>query len=151
MSSAVRPGHARRLECLSAAWGSSKDNVFTASSATVRLSPSTAHGIAATTDTSAANTTSAWSPWRVIRMDRSSFTSDARAAIDLPYIVVACIDDIKGWQHEILTQRPRLKLASKDRCDRHERSVRGGCTASMQTALSGRFEPGTSNRRSPSQ
>jgi len=88
MSSAFRPGHARRFECLSAAWRPSEDGAFTASKPTVRLSPSSAHGMAATTDTSAETATLARSPWRTIRMDSSSFTSDAMATMDIPDIVV---------------------------------------------------------------
>ena len=88
MSIAFRPGHARRFECLSAAWRPSEDGAFTASKPTVRPSPSSAHGMAATTDTSAAKATLAMSPWRTIRMDRSSFTSDAMETMDIRHKVV---------------------------------------------------------------
>ena len=92
MSSAFRPGHARRFESLSAAWRPSEDGAFTASKPTVRFSPSTAHGMAATTDPSAATATLARSPWRTIRMERSSFTSDAMGTMDILHIVgtLAC-------------------------------------------------------------
>ncbi|EDP61654.1 hypothetical protein BAL199_18461 [alpha proteobacterium BAL199] len=51
--------------------------------------------MAATTDTSAATATLARSPWRPIRMDRSSFTSDAMATMDIPDIVGAVTEHVK--------------------------------------------------------
>ena len=96
MSSALRPGHARRFECLSAAWRPSGDGVFTASKPTVRPNPSSAHGMAATTDTSAATATLARSPWRTICMDRSSFTSDVTATMDMVNLMVSRSCHFKG-------------------------------------------------------
>jgi hypothetical protein len=65
--------------------GPPSDGAFTASEATVGLRPSTAHGIAANTDTLAANATLARSPRLSIRNDASSFTSDAKTIMDTTY------------------------------------------------------------------
>ena len=99
MSSARRPGRPRRFVCLSAAWGPPKGRVFAASKATVRLGPSTAHGQAATTDTSAATATSARSPWRAIRMDRSSFISHTMPTMD-----ATRLGALRSWFKMLLSQ-----------------------------------------------